>query len=243
MKETRITQVLSCLTDKELIPFLKLLQMLKLLRLLRLRGNLYFSVFSLFILSCDQPVGGPPPEPPVYLNKLIPGPASITASWPAAAGAESYEVWLGETGDFSDAALAQTVDSPFVFIDGLDHQKTYWVYVRSRNRVGASAFAAPLSETPHRVEAYNEGFYWSVANSMGGETIVGTTFSVYEIVGVEIIDYYDDAERPEVARALEELPVAIVAAGSPEVDGITGATYTSNRIKEAVRDNMEKARK
>jgi uncharacterized protein with FMN-binding domain len=210
---------------------------------IRITQVVYFSLFTLIFLSCDQPAGGPPPEPPVYLNKLIPGPASITASWPAAAGAESYEVWLGETDDFSDAALAQTVDSPFAFIDGLDHQKTYWVYVRSRNRVGTSAFAAPLSETPHRVEIYNEGFYWSVANSMGGETIVGTTFSVYEIIGVEIIDYYDDAERPEVARALEELPAAIVAAGSPDVDGVTGATYTSDRIKEAVRENMEKSRK
>jgi uncharacterized protein with FMN-binding domain len=227
MKDIRMTQILGCLTDK----------------LLLLRGNLCFSLFTLVLLSCDQPAGGPLPDPPAYLNKLIPGPASITASWPAAAGAESYEVWIGETGDLADAVLAQIVDSPFAFIDGLDYRKTYWVYVRSKNRVGASAFAAPLSETPHRVEVYNEGFYWSVANSMGGETIVGTTFSVHEIIGVEIIDYYDDADRPEVAQALEELPAAIVAANSPEVDGVTGATYTSDRIKEAVRENMEKARK
>jgi uncharacterized protein with FMN-binding domain len=200
-------------------------------------------VFTLNLLGCDQPAGGPLPDPPSALNKLIPGPASITASWSAAAGAESYEVWIGETGDPADAVFAQTVDSPFAVLDGLDYRKTYWVYVRSKNRVGLSAFAAPLSETPHRVEVYNEGFYWSVANSMGGETQVGTTFSVYEIISVEIIDYYDDDDRPEVAQALETLPAAIVAANSPDVDGITGATYTSNRIKEAVRKNMEQAKK
>jgi uncharacterized protein with FMN-binding domain len=197
----------------------------------------------LLLSACVQPAGGPPPDTPGPLHKLIPGPARITASWPAAAGADSYEVWLGETEDSADAVLCQIVDSPFVLIEGLDWQKTYWIRVRAKNRNGLSAFSAPLSETPHREKVYKAGFYWSVGKSMGGETVVGTTFSEYEILSVEIIDGYDDAERPEVARALETLPAAIVAANSPEVDGITGATYTSDRIKAAVRETMEQAKK
>jgi uncharacterized protein with FMN-binding domain len=200
-------------------------------------------LITLILLSCDQPVGGPLPDPPAALEKLIPGPARIAASWPVAAGADFYEVWISETNSLSDAVLVQTVDMAFALIDGLDYRKTYWVWVRSKNQIGTSAFAAPLSAAPHRVELYKPGFYWSVGNGMGGETVVGTTFSEYEILSVEIIDYYDDAEWLQVALALETLPAAIVAANSPEVDGITGATCTSDRIKEAVRQNMEQAKK
>jgi uncharacterized protein with FMN-binding domain len=201
------------------------------------------ALFLLPLAGCDQPAGGPLPDPPARLDKLIPGPARIAASWPVVPGADCYEVWIGETESLSDAALAQTVDLAFALIEGLDYQKTYWVWVRSRNRSGASAFTAPLSESPHRIEVYKPGYYWSVGKLWGGETVVGTEFSAYAILSVEIIDYYDDAERPQVALALETLPAAIVAADSPEVDGVTGATYTSDRIKDAVRQNMEQAKK
>ena len=204
---------------------------------------LFSSIILLLLSACIQSAGGPPPDTPGALHKLIPGPVRITASWPAAAGADSYEVWLGETGDLADAVLCQMVDSPFALIDDLDWQKTYWIWVRAKNRNGLSGFTSPLSETPHREEIYKAGFYWSVARGMGGETTVGTTFSAYEILSVEIIDGYDDAERPAVALALEALPAAIVAANSPEVDGVSGATYTSDRIKAAVRENMEQAKK
>jgi uncharacterized protein with FMN-binding domain len=196
------------------------------------------------LAGCDQSVGGPPPDPPARVDKLIPGPAQITASWPAAAGADYYEVWLSLTDKPSDAVLRQTVDAPFALIDGLDWQKTYWVWVRSKNQTGLSSFAAPLSATPLRMELYNEGFYWSAAESMGVETVVGATFSAYAIVDVEIIDsWYDNTDLPEVALALETLPAAIVAANTPDVDGVTGATETSDRIKDAVRKNMEQAKK
>ncbi len=43
--------------------------------------------------------------------------------------------------------------------------------------------------------------------------------------------------------ALEKVPAAIVEAGSPDVDGVTGATLTSERVKEAVRMCLDQAKK
>ena len=44
------------------------------------------------------------------------------------------------------------------------------------------------------------------------------------------------------APALEKLPAAMVEANSPDVDGVTGATLTSQRIREAVRQCLDQAK-
>jgi hypothetical protein len=128
-------------------------------------------LLALCVPGCVQDAGGPPPEPPAYLDKLIPGPARISVSWPAVEGAVSYEVWLGETDDRADAVLNRTVAVPFAFITDLDWRKTYWIWVRAKHRNGRlSAFTGPLAETPHQAEIYKAGLYRSPAQSMGGET-------------------------------------------------------------------------
>lgn len=43
------------------------------------------------------------------------------------------------------------------------------------------------------------------------------------------------------SRAIEELPGRIVEAGSVEVDGVSGATVTSNALKSAVAEALRQA--
>ena len=45
------------------------------------------------------------------------------------------------------------------------------------------------------------------------------------------------------APALEKVPAAIKEAGNIDVDGVTGATLTSGRIKDAVKACLEKSKK
>ena len=44
------------------------------------------------------------------------------------------------------------------------------------------------------------------------------------------------------APALEKIPAAMVEANSPDVDGVTGATLTSGRIREAVKQCLDQAK-
>ena len=54
------------------------------------------------------------------------------------------------------------------------------------------------------------------------------------ITAVEVVS---NSETPEIAgAALEQIPAAIVAANSPDVDVVSGATYTSNGIINAVKN-------
>lgn len=49
-------------------------------------------------------------------------------------------------------------------------------------------------------------------------------------------------ETPGIgSNAIEQLPAAIVAAGSADVDGVTGATFTSDAVKAAVRAALDQA--
>ena len=57
-----------------------------------------------------------------------------------------------------------------------------------------------------------------------------------KIAAVEVLS---NSETIEIAgTALEQIPAAIVEANSPDVDVVSGATYTSNGIINAVKDAL-----
>jgi uncharacterized protein with FMN-binding domain len=58
------------------------------------------------------------------------------------------------------------------------------------------------------------------------------TFASGKITNVKVIEHSETAGISD--PAIEGIPAAIVEAGSPEVDVVSGATLTSNAIKEAV---------
>lgn len=72
-------------------------------------------------------------------------------------------------------------------------------------------------------------------------TIIGTIKGVkVNISKVEILDSKDTAGISDAA--IEKLPEMIVSKNSPEVDSISGATSTSDAIKEAVTEALKQAK-
>lgn len=77
-----------------------------------------------------------------------------------------------------------------------------------------------------------DGTYTGSDNGMGGALKVSVTVEGGRIAAVDVLSHQ---ETPGISDpALEKIPAAIVEAQSTEVDGVTGATLTSNAIKGAV---------
>lgn len=84
-----------------------------------------------------------------------------------------------------------------------------------------------------------DGTYEETVDGRNGKITVSTTISSGKITNVEI---KDNSETPEVAgKALEDMPKKIVEQNSPNVDGVTGATITSDAIKLAVSNAIKAA--
>ena len=75
-----------------------------------------------------------------------------------------------------------------------------------------------------------------VGNGNGGELTVKVTLDGDAIAAVEILSHNETAGIADAA--LEQVPAAIVEANSADVDGVSGATMTSNAIKDAVKDAL-----
>lgn len=71
-----------------------------------------------------------------------------------------------------------------------------------------------------------------------GKVDVNVELKEGKITGVEVLDYSDDEDWFEKARKIID---NIVSKNSPNVDSVSGATYSSNGIKSAVVDALSKA--
>ena len=68
-------------------------------------------------------------------------------------------------------------------------------------------------------------------------TVEDVEFGDKETYTITSVTVVDNSETLSIASgALEQIPEAIVAANSPDVDVVAGATYTSNGIMNAVKD-------
>lgn len=77
-----------------------------------------------------------------------------------------------------------------------------------------------------------DGTYSETAKGKNADITVETVIEGGKIKSVTVTD---EQETPEIAGpALKDVPEAIVSANSVNVDGVTGATVTSDAIKEAV---------
>lgn len=86
---------------------------------------------------------------------------------------------------------------------------------------------------------FESGTFEGVAKGNGGDVVVNVTFSESSIDNIEITKHN---ETPGIADpALEKIPAQIIQNQSLNVDVISGATYTSNAIIEAVKQCIEKA--
>ena len=91
--------------------------------------------------------------------------------------------------------------------------------------------AAPASK-------YKDGTYSGSAKGYEGTITVSVTISGDKITDISIVSYEDDDEYMDPARAV--VP-AILSAQSPNVSAVSGATYSSKGIMNAVNAVLKKA--
>ena len=85
-----------------------------------------------------------------------------------------------------------------------------------------------------------DGIYEATVDGQTGEMVVQ---GIVEDDKIEEETELSNHETENIAGpALEKVPAAIVENNSPDVDGVTGATLTSERIREAVRQCLEQAK-
>lgn len=88
--------------------------------------------------------------------------------------------------------------------------------------------------------AYTAGTYTGTAKGYGGDVTVTITVDASSITDVKV---EGADETPEVGgAALDSLAQAIKDAGSAEIDGVAGATVTSDAVKAAAADALAQAK-
>ncbi|MBR2699232.1 MAG: alpha/beta fold hydrolase [Clostridia bacterium] len=88
--------------------------------------------------------------------------------------------------------------------------------------------------------AYQPGTYEATEAGFGGDVTVTMTFDENGITDVQIVG---DAETEGVgSKAIEGLPAAILEAQSADVEGVSGASFTSKAILVAAQDCIDQAK-
>ena len=86
---------------------------------------------------------------------------------------------------------------------------------------------------------FTPGTYTATAKGFGGDVTVTLTVDSSKITAVDITG---DSETAGIgSKAVAEMPKQILDAQSAEVDGVSGATYTSGAIKEAAKSALDEA--
>ena len=95
------------------------------------------------------------------------------------------------------------------------------------------------SETAPEGGLFKPGTYTGTGKGNNGDVSVEVTFDANAITAVNVSEH---AETAGIADgALADIPAAILAAQSTQIDTISGATNTSNAIIEAVNDAIKQA--
>ncbi len=104
-----------------------------------------------------------------------------------------------------------------------------------------TAFQTSQADTMGDASAslYMPGIYTGSARGYGGRIEVTVKVDENRILAIAAIG---DSETEGVGKvALEKLPALIVEANSTDIDGVSGATYSSQGLFEAVNDALAQA--
>ena len=92
---------------------------------------------------------------------------------------------------------------------------------------------------PTQARTYTPGTYTGVGAGKNGDITVEVTFSADKIEHITVVSH---SETPSLSdAAIANIPTQIVEAQSLGVDAVSGATYTSNGIVDAVADAVKQA--
>ena len=106
------------------------------------------------------------------------GDGTLSASWPAVAGATSYHITYSDNGGGSWSLAAQNHSTNSITISGVDNAKTYLVGVRARNKHGDSGWRNSPSAGPHTPETDKPTVALSVNPSSVAENADSTSVTV-----------------------------------------------------------------
>lgn len=95
----------------------------------------------------------------------------------------------------------------------------------------------PVEEETVFETAENE--YIGEAQGMGGAVKVKVRVEDGKMTAIDVVEQSETVGIGD--KAIHDLPTRFIDAQSTEVDGVTGATVTSNALKEAVKDALSKA--
>ena len=84
-----------------------------------------------------------------------------------------------------------------------------------------------------------DGTYTATGDGPEGPMEVEVTVEGGELTGFEVVSNNETAAIG--GATIPELTEQVVAAGGPNLDGVSGATLTSNRIRDAVADCLDQA--
>ncbi|MDR0387066.1 MAG: FMN-binding protein [Treponema sp.] len=86
---------------------------------------------------------------------------------------------------------------------------------------------------------YYPGVYEGVGQGFRGPVYLSVHIGAAGITAIEILEHVDDEQIG--GGAMEELSALVLDAGSPEVDGISGATGSSTGFLAALEDALSRA--
>ena len=88
-------------------------------------------------------------------------------------------------------------------------------------------------------DIYTAGVYTASAEGYSGPVTVEVEFDGSSILSVHVLSHSETVNISD--RAIDELPSRIVEAQTWDVDAVSSATFTSDAIREAVRDCLAQA--
>ena len=104
-----------------------------------------------------------------------------------------------------------------------------------------AASVKPATPAPSANSVYTDGTYQGSGTGFrGGTTTVSVTVKSDKITNVQVLSYQDDTQF--FVRASNPVINEIISAQSPNVNAVSGATYSSNGIMSAVSSALSQAR-
>lgn len=103
--------------------------------------------------------------------------------------------------------------------------------------VGQGSTYTPTAEVPK--DGYKDGTYQGSGTGFGGTITVQVTVSGGKIASIDILSA--SAETPSYFAAAKGVISRMISGQTPNVDAVSGATYSSNGIIEAVQNALAKA--
>lgn len=114
-----------------------------------------------------------------------------------------------------------------------------WQAAEDENKQQIAEAQAKNAAAEGRAVSYADGTYTGSGDGFGGTVSVEVTVSGGKITAIDIVNAAnEDAAYLDKAKGIID---SMISANSPEVDTISGATFSSTGIKTAVQQALEGA--